>query len=119
MIQISPMSPQPNLPQGETGYVVVKQDGSTVHASCWTDRAGGEAPSMFGIVGAARAINADGSPVLDGAGQLIHAEFTNSVEKTVLVVGGVVDEERRQGMHADAIRGAVEAMLAELALSQL
>lgn len=114
--QFHPMSSPPPLPQGEKGYEIVKSDGTTCYASCWVDRAQGSAPSMYGVTATARAMNGNGSPVLDDSLMHIVGEYTASVEKTVMVVGGVVDEERRQAVHRDALEGAIAAMLAELAL---
>lgn len=117
--QFHEMSQPPALPPGEKAYEIIKSDGTSCHAACWVDRAAGAAPSMYGVTAAARAMNANGSPVLDDSLMHVVGEYTASIEKTVMVVGGVVDEERRQSVHRAALEGAIAAMLAELALVDL
>lgn len=109
----------PALPAGEEAYLVTCDNGREVHAACWTEidqdarRAG-----RFGVRGVARAIHANGNPVLDFDAAMIIGEGSGAIAIGDLIVGGVVNTEKRDAVVRLALTNAIDTMLAELVLAE-
>jgi hypothetical protein len=104
----------PRLAAGEDAYRIDLPTGRVMHAACWTevDRDARKA-SRFGVRAVARAMNADGSPVLTDELQHIIGEGSAAMPLTELIVDGVVDEARRADTYSLALRLAIREMVAQ------
>ena len=109
----------PRLAAGEEAYRIDLPTGRTMFAACWAevDRDARKA-SRFGVVAAARAMNADGSPVLTEDLQHIVGESSAAMPLTELIVDGIVDAGRRAQTYDLALRGAIRAMVAEVLVEE-
>lgn len=115
-MQITRLKPQDNpplLPLGEEPYMITLSNGVVAYAACWLERDTNVAPHMFGVIGVARAIEANGAPILTEDLQMIYGQGPAAVDATQLIVEGHVNESLREDMFKNALRSAINAMLAK------
>ena len=101
----------PGADANQQGYRV-----GDVHFLVSRSRPVGAAASMYGVLVIAKAVNADGQPIIRAStGRQLKGEFTHSVLKSMLVGPDAIAPA---DIAETAFRGAVEQLLVEMAVEQ-